>query len=131
MLVIVTEAIPDRLRGYLSRLLLEVRAGVYIGDYSIRVREMLKATIRENIETGNAVVAWSTNSESGFDFITIGPDRRVPVDFDGIMLVSFLPGKDSSNQIVTIHGRSLEEQGMGHLSNNNSVGISDISNSLS
>ena len=41
MLVIVTEAVPPRLRGYLSRWLLEVRAGVFVGDYSVRVREKL------------------------------------------------------------------------------------------
>jgi len=131
MLVIVTEAIPDRLRGYLSRLLLEVRAGVYIGDYSIRVREMLASTVRENIQAGNVVIAWSTNCESGFDFITIGTDRRIPVEFDGIKLVSFLPEKDAHSEPEVKSDRSFTEQGMGHLSNDNSVDISDISNSLS
>jgi CRISPR-associated protein Cas2 len=91
MLVIVTEAVPDRLRGYLSRWLLEVRAGVFIGDYSVRVRDMLTKTMQDNIEDGNAVIAWSTNNESGFDFETIGTNRRIPVVFDNLKLVSFLP----------------------------------------
>ncbi|MCK9169546.1 MAG: type I-E CRISPR-associated endoribonuclease Cas2e [Treponema sp.] len=91
MLVIVTEAIPDRLRGYLSRWLLEVRAGVFLGQYSVRVRDMLVKTITENVEEGNVVVAWSTNNESGFDFETIGKNRRIPVSFEGMKLVSFLP----------------------------------------
>jgi CRISPR-associated protein Cas2 len=77
MLVIVTEAIPDRLRGYLSRWLLEVRAGVFIGQYSTRVREMLVKSIIENVEDGNVVIAWSANNESGFDFETIGKNRRI------------------------------------------------------
>ncbi len=34
---------------------------------------------------------WSTNTESGFDFKTVGKNRRIPVDFDGVKLVSFLP----------------------------------------
>ena len=76
MLVIVTEAIPDRLRGYLSRWLLEVRAGVFLADYSVKVREMLVKTVKENIETGNVVVAWSTNNESGFDFETLGTKQK-------------------------------------------------------
>lgn len=92
MLVIVTEAIPDRLRGYLSRWLLEIRAGVYIGDYSRRVREMLCETLMENLEDGNAVIAWSINNESGFDFETYGINRRVPLEIDGLKLISFLPG---------------------------------------
>ncbi len=92
MLVIVTESVPDRLRGYLSRLLLEVRAGVFLADYSVKVREMISQTIRDNIETGNVVVAWSTNNESGFDFETYGENRRIPLILDGLKLVSFLPG---------------------------------------
>ena len=41
MLVIVVENAPPRLRGRLAVWLLEVRAGVYIGDYGRRVREMI------------------------------------------------------------------------------------------
>ena len=42
-------------------------------------------------ENGNAVMAWSTNTESGFDFMTWGSNRRIPVEMDGLKLVSFLP----------------------------------------
>ena len=42
-------------------------------------------------EEGNVVLAWATNTESGFDFQTYGANRRVPVDLDGLRLVSFLP----------------------------------------
>lgn len=91
MLVIVVENAPPRLRGRLAIWLLEVRAGVYVGVYSRRVREMLWNTVEKGIEGGNAVMAWSTNTESGFDFVTIGPNRRIPVEMDGIKLVSFLP----------------------------------------
>jgi len=91
MLAIITEAVPDRLRGFLSRWLLEVRAGVFIGDYSQRVRDMITKTIIDNLDTGNVVVAWSTNNESGYDFQTFGTNRRIPVELDGLKLVSFLP----------------------------------------
>lgn len=53
MLVIVTEAAPPRLRGYLSRWLLEVRAGVYLGDYSVRVREKLWKVVSREIIGGH------------------------------------------------------------------------------
>jgi CRISPR-associated protein Cas2 len=97
MLVIVVENVPPRLRGRLAIWLLEVRAGVYIGDVSRRVRETLWDTIVKGCEEGNAVMAWSTNTESGFDFITYGKNRRIPVDLDGIRLVSFLPQDDNDN----------------------------------
>ena len=94
MLVIVVENAPPRLRGRLAIWLLEVHAGIYIGKVSRRVREMIWDQIEKGIEDGNAVMAWSTNTESGFDFFTIGKNRRIPKEMDGIKLVSFLPEKD-------------------------------------
>ena len=91
MCVVVTEAVPPRLRGRLAVFLVEVRAGVYVGDIGRRVREKLWEYVEADIEDGNAVVAWATNTESGFDFQTLGKNRRVPVDLDGLRLVSFLP----------------------------------------
>lgn len=91
MCMIVTEAVPPRLRGRLAVWLLEVRAGVYVGDVGQRVREMLWQQVEGMAEDGNVVMAWATNTESGFDFITYGHNRRQPVDFDGLRLVTFLP----------------------------------------
>lgn len=89
MLVIVVENVPPRLRGRLAVWLLEIRAGVYVGKYSRRVREMIWAQVGEGIGDGNAVMSWSTNTESGFDFMTIGKNRRIPVEMDGVKLVAF------------------------------------------
>ncbi|MCC4263864.1 type I-E CRISPR-associated endoribonuclease Cas2 [Oceanimonas baumannii] len=91
MLVVVTESVPFRLRGRLAVWLLEVRAGVYVGDVSRRIREMIWEQITELAEQGNVVMAWATNSESGFEFQTYGQNRRMPVDLDGLRLVSFYP----------------------------------------
>ncbi|GKV95901.1 MULTISPECIES: type I-E CRISPR-associated endoribonuclease Cas2e [Pectobacterium] len=91
MLVVVTENVPLRLRGRLAVWLLEVRAGVYVGDTSQRVREMVWQQIIELAEQGNVVMAWATNTESGFEFQTWGENRRMPVDLDGLRLVSFSP----------------------------------------
>jgi CRISPR-associated protein Cas2 len=91
MMVIVVENVPPRLRGRLAVWLLEVRAGVYVGKYSRRVREMIWNQVSEGIGDGNAVVVWSTNTESGFDFLTLGKNRRIPLEMEGVKLVSFLP----------------------------------------
>jgi CRISPR-associated protein Cas2 len=100
MLVIVVENAPPRLRGRLAIWLLEVRAGVYIGKVSRRVREMIWNTIIKGIENGNAVMAWSTNTESGFDFMTWGSNRREPVEINGLKLVSFLPETDTEADAI-------------------------------
>lgn len=91
MLVIVLENAPPRLRGYLTRLMLEVRAGVYIGDYSKRVRESLWKAVQGGIGEGNAVIAWSKSNDIGFDFDTCGKNRRVPCELGDMRLCSFLP----------------------------------------
>jgi CRISPR-associated protein Cas2 len=98
MLVIVVENVPPRLRGRLAVWLIEIRAGVYVGDLSVKVREMIWSQIENGIEDGNAVMVWTTNTESGFDFITLGKNRRLPVELDGIKLVSFYPEKDPNDQ---------------------------------
>lgn len=94
MLVIVTENVPPRLRGRLAVWLVEVRAGVYLGNPSKRLREFIWDQVTDGIEDGNAVMVWRSRNESGYDFITIGPNRRIPVDFDGLRLVSFSPVED-------------------------------------
>ncbi len=91
MCMVVTEAVPPRLRGRLAVWLLEVRAGVYVGDVSRRIREMIWFQVMELAENGNVVMAWATNTESGFDFITYGANRRMPVDVEGLRLVKFIP----------------------------------------
>ena len=96
MVVVVTENVPPRLRGRLAIWLLEIRAGVYVGDISKRVREMIWQQVTQLGGVGNVVMAWATNTESGFEFQTWGENRRMPVDLDGIRLVSFLPSINQS-----------------------------------
>jgi CRISPR-associated protein Cas2 len=97
MVMVVTEAVPPRLRGRLAVWLLEVRAGVYVGDVSRRTREMIWEQINALAEDGNVVMAWATNTESGFDFVTCGKNRREPVDLDGLRLVRFIPLESTEN----------------------------------
>jgi CRISPR-associated protein Cas2 len=100
MLVIVLENTPPRLRGRLAVWLLEIRAGVYVGDYSAKVRDYLWKQVEVGIEDGNAVMIWRTNNEAGFDFITLGKNRRIPVDLDGTKLVSFLPVEETGGSLT-------------------------------
>src|SRR5690554_378800 len=93
MLVVVTEAVPPRLRGRLAIWLLEIRAGVYVGDVSRRIREMIWEQVRLLAEEGNVAMAWATNTESGFDFVTYGANRRMPIDMEGLRLVVYTPAE--------------------------------------
>ncbi len=100
MMVIVVENAPLRLRGRLSIWLLEIRAGVYVGDYSVKVRDHIWNQVEKGIEQGNAVMTWTAPNEQGFDFVTLGANRRIPVEYDGVKLVSFLPPEPSEENVL-------------------------------
>ena len=89
MLVIVVNDAPPRLRGRLAVWLIEIRAGVYVGNYSRRTREVLWEQVQKHIGGGDAILAWGVPSDAGYDFETCGADRRIPVDLDGLKLVQF------------------------------------------
>jgi len=91
MLVIVLENAPPRLLGRLAIWLLEIRAGVYVGSYSAKVRDHIWQQVVVGLGEGNAVMAWRVKNEAGFDFMTLGKNRREPVILDGAKLVSFFP----------------------------------------
>ena len=38
-----------------------------------------------------------TNTESGFDFVTYGENRRIPIDHEGMRLVQFYPLETDEN----------------------------------
>ena len=91
MLVIAVNNAPPRLRGRLAVWLLEIRAGVYIGNYSRRTREMIWGQVKSEIGDGDGIIAWAARNDAGYDFDTCGNNRRIPVDLDGLKLVQFLP----------------------------------------
>ena len=91
MLVIAVNKAPPRLRGRLAVWLLEIRAGIYVGNYSRRTREMIWGQVQDEIDVGDAIIAWAAPNDAGYDFDTCGVNRRMPTDLDGFKLVNFLP----------------------------------------
>lgn len=55
MLVIAVNNAPANLRGRLAVWLLEIRAGVYVGQYSVRVRDRIWAQVEAGIGQGDAM----------------------------------------------------------------------------
>ncbi len=88
-MIVVVENAPPRLRGRLAIWLLEIRAGVYIGNYSRRTRERIWQEVKSIGENCNAVLAWADANDAGFDFETWGVNRRMPIDLDGFKLITF------------------------------------------
>lgn len=88
MMIVATEGAPAALRGRLALWLVEARAGLYVGNYGARVREMIWATVMTGIKDGNAVMAWASRRESGYEMLMCGLNRRTVVDLDGLLAVA-------------------------------------------
>ncbi|MFB7337750.1 type I-E CRISPR-associated endoribonuclease Cas2e [Streptomyces adustus] len=87
MLVIATTAVPDHLRGALSRWTSEVVPGIFVGSVSARVRDQLWQAVTETVGNGAAVLIHPAPTEQGYTIRTAGTRRRVPTDFDGLTLI--------------------------------------------
>jgi CRISPR-associated protein Cas2 len=87
MLIIATTAVPDHLRGALSRWTSEVVPGIFVGSVSARVRDHLWQAVAETVGNGAAVLIHPAPTEQGYAIRTAGTRRRVPEDFDGLTLI--------------------------------------------
>ena len=86
MIVVVLSVTPEKLRGELTRWLLEIAAGVYVGTIPARVRELLWARIIEDVGSGRALMVWARRGEQRLDFRAHNHSWS-PEDYDGITLM--------------------------------------------
>jgi CRISPR-associated protein Cas2 len=84
--VIVLTNCPAGLRGFLTRWLLEISPGVFLGAPSRRVRDLLWAEVRTYSGQGRALLAYTTNNEQGYTFETHDHGWH-PVDHEGLTLI--------------------------------------------
>lgn len=84
------ENAPPSLRGELTRWLIEPKAGVFVGNVSAIVRELLwKKVCIEQFENG-AMMIFSTNNEQGYSMLIHGTRRRTIIDIEGVELIKIL-----------------------------------------
>jgi len=87
MVVMVLEKVPPSLRGELTRWLIELHPGVFIGHVNAMVRDRLWDKCCRAKRTGGVVQAWSTNTEQRFQMRSYGDTRREIVELDGLQLI--------------------------------------------
>ncbi|MFH9982519.1 type I-E CRISPR-associated endoribonuclease Cas2e [Streptomyces sp. NPDC017179] len=100
MTVIVLTNCPPGLRGFLTRWLLEISAGVFIGNPSARIRDLLWDEVQQYADQGRALLAHTTNNEQGFTFRTHDHAWH-PVDHEGLTLIRRPNAQSSSNAATT------------------------------
>lgn len=86
MIVLVLTACPAGLRGFLTRWLMEISAGVFVGKVNARVRELLWERVVEMIGNGRAIMVRSVRSEQGLD-VRVHGHHWEPIDIDGLTLM--------------------------------------------
>ncbi len=96
MVVLLLERVPASLRGELTRWLLELRPGVFIGQVSATVRDGLweeacaaldKPQPASSKAKAGGMLIYNTDNEQGFAIRSWGDPTRKVIDFDGISLV--------------------------------------------
>lgn len=87
MIVIIVERATPGLRGQLTRWMLEVRAGVFVGTLSARVRDKLWTLTRAKNPKGGSLIIYRAQNEQGFVVQTHGDTSRSILDIDGLLLV--------------------------------------------
>lgn len=86
MVVLVLSACPAGLRGHLTRWLLEISAGVFVGHVSARVRDLMWLNVCEMTSGGRALMVYSVPGEQRMDF-RVHNHHWMPTDFDGLTLM--------------------------------------------
>lgn len=86
MTILILERVSPSLRGDLSRWLIEVQAGVFVGRVSELVREALWERVTNRADDGTVLLLWRTNGEQGFDLRSWQPKQYVPVNVEGVWL---------------------------------------------
>lgn len=104
MTVIVVSACPAGLRGHLTRWLLEISAGVFVGKVTARVRDLLWQRTVDMVKTGRAIMVFAANNEQGLDFRT-HKHEWIPTEIEGITLI-LRPHPDGEGPATGVSQRS-------------------------
>ena len=88
MTVLIVECATPGLRGAITRWMLEVRAGVFVGKLSLRVRERLWTKVCASKKAGGSILISRASCEQGFTILTHGDPSRSIIDMEGLQLVA-------------------------------------------
>lgn len=113
MIVLILTSCPARLRGYLTRWLTEISAGVFVGKVSARIREALWDTCVEECQDGRLLLLSPARNEQGYEVRSSGHHWE-PRDFEGLTFLvrprdaELLPGIGTSRSSKTGWSRASQ-----------------------
>ena len=92
MVVLIMEKVPVSLRGEITRWMIELHTGVFVGHISALVRDKLWDHLCRKVSGGSITMLFSASNEQGYSIRTHGNGKRVIRSFDGLDLVT-VPAK--------------------------------------
>ena len=87
MVMMILDRVPTSLRGELTRWMLELKAGVFVGTLSAEVRERLWGLAVERSRGGAIYLVYPARREQRYTIRTHGDSPREVVDFEGLQLI--------------------------------------------
>jgi len=90
--VLLVDRAPGKLRGELTRFMLYISEGVFVGRLSAPVREGLwEMVVRQARPRTVAVLVYATDTDQGFAIRYHGKPAHKIEDFEGVALVRLAP----------------------------------------
>ncbi len=87
MIILILIAAPPGLRGHVTRWLVEVAAGIFVGRLTRPAQDKLWKTVTSRIGAGQATIIRPAANEQRWASDTTGVDRWATVDLDGVVLL--------------------------------------------
>ena len=90
-MVLILENVPISLRGEITRWLLEIKAGVFVGNVSALVRDKIWDKVRSDCAGGTCLMVFSKHCEQGFDIEFWGAAGKIVTEWEGLKLMTKHP----------------------------------------
>lgn len=87
MVVFVMTNVSESLRGILTKWVMEVKAGVFVGNINKTVRDSIWKKLSED-NVSSALMIYNFNNEQGFNIEMLGEPYRYVKDYEGILLIA-------------------------------------------
>lgn len=75
------------MRDEITRWMLELRPGIFVGNVSALVREKFWKALCQKLKGGAVILLHSVANEQGYKIRTLGDTARRVKDFDGLQLI--------------------------------------------
>lgn len=103
MVVFALDNSSESMRGLLSRWTLEIKPGVFVGNFSSRVRQYIWEHIIGEAMNPQAIMVYSYPSEQGYVIESYGDPYRYVCDLDGLQLIgNIIDRKDAVHKVITL-----------------------------